>query len=359
MKNVIVLAVLGLALSACSGKGGSDSSSSSGVGTTDLGVNLVDSTSSSMAMSSKVMSRLQAQSVSPIQGMYFGEMEIVAYNYRPGETVQTNNTFSTNNTDWSHWIVLSSGYDASRNNVLKHSGAIDLAKLRGGYDSTPDYNFVSKAGSFSVDILEVYMYRIGVVQNDNVYAFDQAPAGKSSIVYKYPEFSTFPINDTSSVFPGIDRGMESVDEINVLFVRDDWFSQPVSILMDEHALTPTVQSSSVALNQFQTTIIESMIAQGTNRRFYNNIMVIPFKNFHGPIKTIFPTPENLTKSVLSRGGKTVQVQDPQLWADQIKVNVKFDFNNLLMEDPTVSNKVKFNSDINSVPCGLDVDLMVK
>ena len=50
----------------------------------------------------------------PIQGLYFGELEIVAYQYRPGASLQTGQHFGTNGThDWSYWVVLQSGHDAA------------------------------------------------------------------------------------------------------------------------------------------------------------------------------------------------------------------------------------------------------
>src|SRR5262245_40603231 len=37
-----------------------------------------------------------------IQGLYLGESEVVAYDYRPGEAVQSDSGFG-NGTDWSYW----------------------------------------------------------------------------------------------------------------------------------------------------------------------------------------------------------------------------------------------------------------
>ena len=53
-----------------------------------------------------------------VKGLYFGELEIVAYDYRPGETIQSNNGFG-NGEDFSYWTMLQNGYDEARDRVLE------------------------------------------------------------------------------------------------------------------------------------------------------------------------------------------------------------------------------------------------
>ena len=76
--------------------------------------------------SSRLFSLVEDPVSSELKGVYFGELEIVAYDYRPGESVQANSSWGSGS-DWSYWVVVQSGHDAARDYVLPVGGSLEFS----------------------------------------------------------------------------------------------------------------------------------------------------------------------------------------------------------------------------------------
>lgn len=263
-----------------------------------------------------------------VQALYFGELEIVAYSYRPGQSIQAH--FEEGgfvNPDWSYWVIMQSGTDAGRNNILKTGQLLDINAInRTNSVQYIPQEFIANVGAFSIDIFEVNVAQTGVVYDSKYYG----PVTSPDQLYKEPTYSSTPLNQAMVNYPG---GLLDSGTVSILFIRSDWFPNPVVVTkqagvyvpVDGGTLTPTQQ---VILTNFKN--------GGTFRRIYNTFIIIPFD---GPIGVNF------------NGTGSSQTYDTN-------ISVTFDLANLL--DPssnfeTTPYKVVYQG-VNYIPFGLSVSM---
>ncbi len=217
-----------------------------------------------------------------VQGLYFGEFEIVAYNYRPGQSVQTDGFGrDTGNNDWSHYVVLQSGHPDARDVVLFSNDAVDVSALDPDGDPQISREYLNTVGTFDIDVLEFNLFRNGVII-DNVYYGAHAEGNGfegDHPLFRYPEWSDIPQHHATTRVAGFETFEQTH---NVMFVRDDWFSEPVLVSLEDPATQYEVAWSSKPLTPFQRDILVSLATDGTTRRFYANLIIVPY----GPARTV-------------------------------------------------------------------------
>lgn len=282
--------------------------------------------------------RTARSTFSPVEGLYFGELEIVAYDYRPGETVQAGEGFGWGS-DWSYWLALPSGHDSARDNVLAPGEQVDFEAMSGDFARPIESSFVDTIGAFEFDILEVFISRTGIIYDGAYYGMNADGNGLSMHpLHKYPAWAT--IDDTFCMpkYPGVAPGY---GDINVMFVRDDWFSVPTQVRIGVVAGSSArvVESASPPLDADQETLVLSLVTQGTQRRSYSDLLFIPY----GSAVTA-----DLTGGVASSGSI----------AGDVRVDVNFDLTDILTEDTDLSvPRVVYAGDASNIPFGLEMALV--
>ncbi|HLD98940.1 MAG TPA: hypothetical protein VJB59_01705 [Bdellovibrionota bacterium] len=273
-----------------------------------------------------------------VDGLYFGELEIVAYNYRPGQSIQRwepNNGFAGE--DWSYWVLLQAGYDSSRNIVLKPDERLDISSLYVQLNPPVDQNFVKEVGQFSIDFLEVSVYRPGIIYDGSFYY--NGVVSNPNPLYKYPEWSgisqylSHPGIGGFAGMPGhgsADDTTQRISEFSILFARDDWFPSAVLVYLDTRT---SIAGSSSALSEDQSNKIISLVSQTTQRRNIDHLLIVPYS-----LVTVA-----LSENVLGTGPTA-----------SAAAQVAFDLSNLLESGSTFTGDtsvIKFNRDSNNVPFG--------
>jgi hypothetical protein len=128
-------------------------------------------------------------------------------------------------------------------------------------------------------------------------------------------------------------------DINVMFVRDDWFSAPTLVRIGAGTGGPVVESASPPLDADQETLVLSLVTQGTQRRFYRDLLFIP----NGSAVTA-----DLTGGAASSGSI----------AGDVQVDVNFDLTDILAADTDLSvPRVVYAGDASNVPFGLEMALV--
>jgi hypothetical protein len=275
-------------------------------------------------------------------GVYFGELEIVAYNYRPGEEVQRwepHNGFEGQ--DWSYWVLLQSGHDKARNIVLRPNQRLNISALDEKLNPPVDKEFIKKVGQFSVDFFEVAVYQPGLIYNHEFH-FNGVVTNQNPL-YKYPDFTSFPqfISHPGvggfAGFPGhgsVNDATERVSVFSVIFARDDWFPEPVLVYFSDRN---TLAGSSKTLTAFQATVLASMVSQSTQRRYLDHLIIVPYSR-----KVVAMKHERNCED----GART-----------SLQAQVSFDLSDLISEDSVFSGDssiIKFKRDGNQVPFGINL-----
>lgn len=324
-------------------------------GGTNLKTRIVDSNFSSGISASSASSLInphsgQLVSNALLQGIYFGELEIVAYDYRPGETDQIHNPASGFvGPDWSYWVVAPSGYTEGRYNILKVGDQIDP-------NWYPPSRRQKITSDFEIDAFEINMYSVGIVYDNEFYTpFEYAGVGvdgggsETNVLYKYPEWTQIPQHIAPVLFPGFtDVSLAT----NVIFVRKDIVPTPVVVKMnytidtEASTITYSIGNTSRTLANEERDFILSLARQGTTRRVYSDLLVIPYE---GPWK-------------ITQDGKS----DPanKIYSvNESEIFVKFDLSNALDTDPAETDfsvpKIRFAADGQNVPLGLKLELVSK
>jgi hypothetical protein len=219
------------------------------------------------------------------KGVYFGELEIVAYNYRPGESVQSN-MHSNEDADWSHWVVVQSGHDDGRDNVLSVAGPLDFAAMNGDYGRSLDQEFINQVGAFRVDLFEVYFHRTGIVHGERYIGMNTSDnGGTGHPLKKYSDWSGYAQTHVFPLFPGSvfrnseeNPHIESDQDLSVFFARDDWFETPLLVRMGGGGTNRgEILEASRDLSAHEAEILTSLVDQGTQRRGFSRLVVIPFQ----------------------------------------------------------------------------------
>jgi hypothetical protein len=223
-------------------------------------------------------------------GLYFGELELVAYEYRPGESIQALDGASGfmgcpggATGDWSVWPPLVSGYEESRNYVLQTGQSLRFDELlaEGDRRRIPE-DFAATVGAFDIDCFDVFVHNTGVVYDDVFYG-SWSPGSPHRPLYRYTQWDSATEHQVLAEFPAAAAvGTTSpAPSASVLFVRDDWF--PTSVIIDldadTNAANPVV-STSRPLTASELGYVESLLGHCTSRRSAVRIFVIPFD---GPV----------------------------------------------------------------------------
>jgi hypothetical protein len=284
---------------------------------------------------------------SGFQAMYFGDLEVVAYEYNPGGTIQANANWGNSDKDWSYWVVLQGGSTSSRNNIIEQGSVFDLSTL-GSNSLPPGLAFKQSSTQFSVDVYEVYIDQTAVLYSGELFGGNYGSNGLP--FQKYPTLSENTVAPT--VWPYY-QVLGQQPTLNVWFVRDDWFPSPVLVTMTNRT---TIGSSSVSLTAEQQTIITSLTSQGTGRRGYDELVIVPFSQFHGPFIVKFP--EALGAGQSRDIDEPIASTNPMVWGDNtlFKVNFTLDDSILVAPPSTSDNTVTFNGDSHDVPYGVSVSL---
>jgi uncharacterized membrane protein len=327
-----------------------------------------------------------------VEGFGFERITAASFWYRPGEPTQMNagegeqcvNRLNAN-TDWSNWpIVLP---DTSVGVILRNGEKIDINALNGqNIDLTyPDPAFLNANGGFQIDVLWAELRLEGLLYADAAYSAETAGW---SLLSRYPEYAGLP----SYVFRHPDDpayqprypwlaaleegtpwegGGRSTVGPQIVFVRKDWFPQPVVVYPSVCATPPTegectappdpaVVLSSTPLTSTQIDLLESLMnscARNGNNLvgFDNNIVVVPF-SVDGPILVKPPGDNNEP----APNGMDV------FSADNFVIDINFDLSGMLQEpypaagdcslpEVCTSNQDPiFRPDADGVPWGLSI-----
>ena len=232
---------------------------------------------------------------SAIQGLYFGELEVVAYHYRPDEAIQTGGFASGfGNLDWSHYVVVQSGHEAARDVVLFSNAAIDIDELNADFRREVSREYVEEVGTFSIDVFEVNLHRNGIIFENQFFGANAEENGlEGHPLHRYPEFVEIADHFAYTRVAGFP---EYEQTHNVLFVRSDWFSEPMQVAMSTMGGDSgfEVAWSSADLSEFQEHILISLAEGGTARRGYGNLIIVPY----GVVRSVdFPRDETITAVV--------------------------------------------------------------
>jgi hypothetical protein len=292
--------------------------------------------------SGQALASQQLALMNGFEGLYFGELEIVAYDHRPGEAVQASGGFGRTggpSADWSYWVALQSGHDAGRDNVLAPGQQIDFAAMNGDFARPIEQEFVDQVGAFEIDFFEVYLYRTGVIHGGKYYGQNAELNGHTQHpLHKYPQWSSIDDAFCSPEFPGVPA---STQDVNVLFARSDWFPVAGVVSIGGDNQTLTIDSSTITLSQTQQELLESLVNQGTGRRFYSHLVIIPF---NGPVAV------DLAGTATPVPGATQTVA-----AGDLVVTVDFDLTDVLDAATDFSApRVVYKGDQQNVPFGLAI-----
>ncbi|TVQ21220.1 MAG: hypothetical protein EA383_17355 [Spirochaetaceae bacterium] len=273
--------------------------------------------------------------------LYFGELELVAYSYRPGESVQNHQSRSGfSGSDWSYYVALASGYDWSRDILLSRGSQIDFSEVAG--TDTPDVSeqFVNEVGSMRVDVFEAYLHRMGVVidgeyfgMNAELNGLDWHPLHRSADLGEIPDFFA------DTYFQGFD---DPDQNLNVFFVSNDWFTTPGRIRLQSTDYTNTElevrdHTFDDGLSTEQESFILNLVNDGTTRRFYTSVVIVPYG---APVYIDFSQSTPLNVDVQFDLSGSVDWDQTDLEA--------------LRESSWTDGNLYFSADDNFIPFGLSV-----
>lgn len=277
-----------------------------------------------------------------ISGMCFGELEIVAYQYSPG--FASNSGVSggfASGVDWAHYIVLQSGHPAARDIFLESGGIVDIAALNDTYDFSLEDDFAANFDSFSIDFFEVCVFRSGIVIDDKYFGMSaKLSESQEHPLHNYPELTDIPTYYRETNISGFPSSNQS---FSVFFSRSDWFPEPalVTLSEDEDGVFHFL-SSNINLTDTQKEYLESLATNGTYRRFYGNLVIVPYD---GPVK-------------FAVTGDGEGMENPV-------AQVKFNFDNLLSDetyedfadDQFIDADTIYYKLVNDIPFGLSIDFI--
>jgi len=315
--------------------------------------------------SKSIVSKLsQSSSGLGIEAFYFDDLDVVGYSYRPNSNIQMNGGWGgyghgyADNT-WSYWIIQNGVTDT----ILKSGEQLEISD----YHVEPEDNYIEDAGAFSLDILEVYIYYTGIIYNGAyygpfanttslVYNNDLQVWEEKPLLYKYPEYNDYPQNLGSSTNNILHTAT------NILFVRDDWFNEPVYMnvnrtLMD--GVTVEIFGESKPLTEFQINIIKNWALHCTYRRFIYSVLVVPFNQWHGPLILNFKDHGNTATRIIENN----EIVDRVLYVNDTQLSIKLDLSHTIQAEPAIDTGSIYNSyrytyttDTNGVPLGLSIEL---
>ncbi|OJT21936.1 hypothetical protein BO221_24605 [Archangium sp. Cb G35] len=332
-----------------------------------LTTRLVDSDMSRAAGAStapSARSALAARS-SLVHGLRMGELEVVAYDYRPGQAVQLNANFGygTNgmgSTEWSYMSPLLSGHDSARDILLQNNGVVDLSVLANDAilgPPRPGDPFLTQVGAFDIDFLEVHFYRTGMlydlgglgnVADFHYFGMDADNNGLNKHpLHRYPPFASVGDSYAEPVFP--DWKAKSVaptgrvQAMSVLFSRRDWFPEARVVELEPSGMGGTNPFIGIAydslaasrpLSTTQKNYLLSLANEGTQRRGYDRFVIVPMD---GPVRIEFD------KNAAASAPLDPRVAPKNFDAANISIDLGFNVDGLIDERWTNPVPHEFNA----------------
>ena len=241
-----------------------------------------------------------------ISGMYFGLLDIVAYQYSPGfididwGATWDGNKYGSPQPDWAHYSILSDSYAEARDIVLLNGGVIDLAALN-PYKFTLGEHFMNNFNDFSIDFLEVNISSPAVFFNSILYGMNWAGNTEWEEEFriflheKYPELNEFDIYNFDFPYYAILEGFPEIDiGFSIVFARNDWFPEPVSVRLSGWggygSNEPyTYEWSSKPLTDHQKELIEGLASNPRASWGRRSHFIIPYSYMYsfgvnGPVR---------------------------------------------------------------------------
>ncbi|MGL1894701.1 MAG: hypothetical protein OCD02_23985 [Spirochaetaceae bacterium] len=250
-----------------------------------------------------------------ISGLYFGELEVVAYQYSPGFS-DAGGFGKTGSIDWAYNVILQSGHPTARDIVLESNQVVDINEMNGDYATALDESFIDEYDYFSIDFLEVHMSGIGLIMDDKFYGTDTNGVADDHPLYKYSHLSDLPTSGfMSSEIEDIPVNVSTTNP-SVFLVRSDWFPEAVAVNIDAYEETATINWSDKTITDFQKELIESLVENGTNRRSYLELFFIPYGE---------AIPTSISTEVVEEDGTIINT------IEQPMAILSFDFSNMLSD----------------------------
>jgi len=274
MKKVSVLIVfaLMLILAGCEG-----SKSAKFVPT--IGAKLIGGSSSSSI--TKSVDR-EVASTPQIDALGMQQLEIVAYQYSPGYTDDSGFANKGIINNWAYDVICQGGLVQSR--IVESGKTVDITDFTNGYVTPISDKFIATHSSFSVDFLEVYIHVPGIFVN-NYYYGEEAGGNDFSYIKTYAQFANvIPVYCASSTSAFLGQ----TNCINALLARSDWFPNAVAIKLEPaqsavgYEITSVIGDLSGIIifadgsTISQKDMILSMVNNGTERRSYDTIFIVPY-----------------------------------------------------------------------------------
>jgi hypothetical protein len=223
--------------------------------------------------------------------------------------------------------------------------------MNGDYARPIEQEFVDGVGRFDVDFLEVYLYRTGVLYAGAYYGMNADLNGLSSHpLHKYAQWSGYADTYCMPEFPGVPAGGQ---DLNVFFARADWFPLPTVVRVHIDGVNPPViESASPALTADQAAKLTSLLTQGTRRRFYRDLLIVPYAGpvvldlMNGQTPPAVDGQSGTPAPSLTSAGNVVNARD-------VAVSVNFDLSDILDAASDFSvPRIVYKGDANHVPFGL-------
>jgi len=308
MVSIAVLALgIGMVLS-CPSPAGDGNGGGTGVtgvtggtgGTGVTGNNRIGAKFVTHTSSKKNVSRSITNQTEEISGMFFGDLEIMAYQYSPG-FVNTDIFLYPNNgpydgydhnggyihpKDWAPYRILAYGNKSIF--ILPNGGEVDLSEFEHPYQIIYTPQFTDTWDNFNIDFFQVSVQYIGVVFNDILYGQDVWAPDSINGSYNLLEWLRLehPTLKKSIKTPVYIEGFEyhpggpnmAVNiPFTILFARSNWFPEPVFVRLFSWE-NNAVQWSSKTITEHQ----KNMLVSWANNAAFGilgsniNLLIVPY-----------------------------------------------------------------------------------
>ena len=303
---LFMILVFGLLLCGCdNGDNGNTGNNNGNTGNNfqmgKIGTKFVAPMTANMSISRSVINQNEE-----ISGMYFGLLDIVAYQYSPGFTdidwggTWNGSQYGSPQPDWAHYSILADMHAEARDIVLLNGSVVDLAALNPSPFLLEDH-FKENFNDFSIDFLEVNISSPAVFFKNILYGMNWAGNEEweaefiTELHSKYPDLNDFSIYNFGFPYYAILEGFPEIDiGFSIVFARSDWFPEPVSVRLsgwggygsDEPY---TYEWSSKPLTDHQKKLIEGLASNPRASWGRRSHIIIPYSYMYsfgvnGPVK---------------------------------------------------------------------------
>lgn len=275
----------------------------------------------------------KAPEITPnVEGLYFTSLEIVAYQYSPGyqDTGGYTTMYGETNTstDWAVYRVLKRA--ATWDVIVQSDATLDINKLNADTEGETfpvnlDDHYYATFNSFRMDFIEVSCRRPGLIVDNKYYGACAVPVNlitpENNILKMVPAFVNYEQKLTAA---WLDIIPDTVDYINILFARSDWFPIPLTVKMN-HETHKVIFDSTFSLTAEQTARLESLTTNGSKEgKRYENFLIIPYD---GPVVMTFDGIDNGGQTNLTKVMRNplVTVKFDLSWDTLLTTQSKLDY----------------------------------